>query len=898
MSRPPRILRALFARLLPGDVGAEACAELESDWARTRARRGAFVASALYAVHLLRPSTWALARALKRRTAGAAALPVERASGIRISWLDVKLGLRMLVKHPGLTLVSGLAMSVTVAIAIGTFSAFRDSLLRPIVPLPDGERIVSLGLRYTQRGGSERRLLHDFAVWRDELETVEDASLWRQAPLNIIGPDGRSELVSFAVTTASGFRVARVPPLHGRPLLDSDEVPGAPGVLVIGYDEWHRRYLGDPDVVGRTIQIGREQHTIVGIMPEGFRFPLAEQRWIPLRDDPDDYPVGEAPWRYWAFGRLAPGATLASAQAELGAITNRRNEEFGETAARVRGLVMSYTDDHTGLDGGSVMFVRAILGLITMLVLIPFVNVALLVYARTATRSGEIAVRTALGASRRRVVAQLFSEALVLSALSAAAGVALVTFALNRVNLFMEVYLGGSLMPFWAKAGRDPWVVAYAVGLTVLAALVAGAIPGLKATGRHVQANLANAATGNGMRLGRVWTGLVVAQVAITVAFLPLAATIAWQMVDASFSTPSFAGHEYLGAHIAAPGGAEARRAGAVDGDEAIEEVLRRVAADSRVARVTLSTQHPGEVFSAGAIVDIEGLEPPVAGRAPEVGGASWVDPDLFETLGVPVTAGRGFTPADTVAEVDPVIVNDAFVRDVLGGANAVGRRLRMSRDPRLEPAPWQEIVGVVPDLVLSRGNLESSRMYMPLDRSRIADGVVVVAHVPSGAAEFAPELRRITTQVDPTLQLGRAMPLGDPADPQRLLMRAFAIVVALVIGSVLLLSTAGIFALMSFNVTQRRREIGIRSALGAHPRRVLLNVMARSFKQLGAGVAVGCIVVAAIPRIDLDGLIVGRDFRAIAAVSLLMVVVGLIAAAGPTRRGLSIQPTEALRDN
>ena len=828
----------------------------------------------------------------------------QRRFTLGISWLDVKLGLRMLVRYPGLTFVSGLAMSVTIAVAIGMFSLFQDRLLRPIVPLSEGEQIVSIGMLATDRGLTYRQLLHDFEIWREELETIEDVSIWRRSSQNLVGADGRGEPASFAMMSASGFEVARVPPLTDRPLLEPDEIAGAPPVLVIGYDAWMRRFDGDPDIVGSTVQIGREIHTIVGVMPEDYRFPLSEQFWLPFRDDPDEYAVMETPYSYYAFGRLAQGVTMSAAQAEVATIGSRRAAELPASHERVRSIVMTYTDAHTGMDNaGSTLLVRVGLAVFSLLVLIPFANVAILVYARTATRAGEISIRSALGASRRRVVTQLLVEALVLASIASTVGVSIAVFVMGRISTFL-VGINSDIMPFWAKNGQDPWAIAYVVALTVLAAVVAGAIPGLKATGKGAQAALSRAGQGNGMRLGRGWTAMIVGQVAITVAFLPLAGWVGWQIIGVGLARPTFDAEAFVAAVIA--------RGPALENDwfsgdsaldaqtlESIEEVVRRVEADPRVSGLTLSTGTPGTLSTASILVEIEGVEPPQNAPAHRLGGGMAVSENFFDVIGVAPTSGRALNATDVADESPPVMVNRSFVRRALGGANPIGRRLRVYRGPDETPEPWQEIVGMVEDLVMNPTHPETveGRIFTPLDRTRLADGVVLIVKVAGSSEQFVPELRRITTAVDPTLRLGTAVALGELDGGLSTLVGAAAAGFGIVSLSVLLLCTAGVFSLMSFNVTQRRREIGVRSALGANPRSVLVSVMARSVKQLGIGVAVGLVVVTAMPPIILDGLTLTPGVGPILVVAVVMVGVGVLAAIGPARRGLRVHPSEALRD-
>jgi putative ABC transport system permease protein len=274
-------------------------------------------------------------------------------------------------------------------------------------------------------------------------------------------------------------------------------------------------------------------------------------------------------------------------------------------------------------------------------------------------------------------------------------------------------------------------------------------------------------------------------------------------------------------------------------------------------------------------------------------------DENLFELLGVPIVSGRPFDATDADAEVPPVIVDQTFVESVMGGASPLGRRIRAAQPPAAEPAPWEEIIGVVADLVdnpMSRQEV-GGMIFRPLGTEEGSNGIRLIAHVPSSPADFAPELQRLATAVDPTLPVSAIMPLDSSSDPLTIFTIGIAIGVGLVLLSVLLLCSAGIFALISFNVTQRRREIGIRSALGAGPGRVLASVMVRSIRQLAIGVGVGIALVAAMPDLVLDGLVFEIDARLILAVAALIVLVGLLAAAGPVRAGLRVQPTEALKE-
>lgn len=901
-----RFLDAILRRLLPGPLGDEARLELTRQHDVVGSRRGRLVAAIWYLGHLVHPHTWALAVALRRQQRSRADStdrgPVARWS---ISWLDVKLGLRMLARYPVMTAVSGLAISVTIAVAVAAFALFQDFLLRPEVPLPEPDRVVSLGLKDTERQRNERRLLHEVEVWREVLGSVEHVGLWRQEERTLIGRDGTGEVVRTAVMSASGFDVAGVRPLIGRPLRPQDEDEGAPRVVVIGYEPWTRRFDSDPDIIGRRLLLDGEPHTVVGVMPEGFGFPYAERFWLPVLHDADDWPLMDGPGGWFAFGRLAPGATLARADAEVKALMARRAMDLPDTHARLAARVMPYTDSYTGMDDipWLIWLHRLILGLLTLLVLIPFSNVVILVYARTASRIGEIAVRSALGASRGRIVLQLFVEALAVALPSAALGIAVALVTLEHIDRIVAMYFGGG-MPFWAQSGQNPSAIAYAGSLAAFAAALAAVIPGLQATGPRAHDHLKAATGRHGMRLGRVWTGLVVVQVAITVAGLPLAGWVAWSAMGLGMSRPTFVADDYMGLRLAVrtPGAPGAAVAVAREAPERIAEVVRRLEALPDVTGVHLSDRPPTHVTSEGfsrfSRLEIDRVDPgdDVTFHAAV---AMAVDPGFFEFLGVRILVGREFNTGDARTVAPPVVVTRAFVERVLRGANPVGRYVRAYRPPDEEPAPWREIVGVVDDLLENplRPERSAGLVFVPLGRAELTAAHVTV-RAPGLPPSLATDIRRIVADVDLAIRLDWIAPLTEPRDPIRTLMAGLAVMIVVVLSSVLFLATAGVFSLMSFNVTRRRREIGIRSVLGARPRRVLLGVMAHSIRQLAWGVGAGALLVALVPPMSLNGLEIRRDPRLLVLVGAVLVAMGLVAAWVPARAALRIRPVDALRED
>ncbi|MEW5930817.1 MAG: ABC transporter permease, partial [Gemmatimonadota bacterium] len=767
-----------------------------------------------------------------------------------ISWLDVRLGLRMLVKHPGLTLVGGLGMAVAIAISAGSF-AFFHSHLYPRLPLDEGDRIVALENWDVEVNNEERRTLHDFVVWREEMRTVRDMGAFRTVGRNLIRGDGPPELVQVAEMTAAGFRLARVPPLLGRYLVEEDDRPGSPPVLVIGHDVWRTRFGADPGVVGRQVRLGATVHTVVGVMPEGFAFPLSHGFWTPLRPDPSAYPRGEGP-EIFVFGRLAPGATAEEAQAEVATIGRRTAAAFPETHARLQPRVWPYTYAMIDIQGITLWEVGTMQLMVSLLLVVVAVNVAILVYARTATRRGEIAVRSALGASRRRVVAQLFVEALVLSGAAALVGIVLAQFGLRQGNLIMEQEMG---VPFWTDYGLRSATVLYTVGLAVGAAVLVGVLPALKATGRGLQADLRQLGGGTRITLGRIWTVLIVAQVAVAVAALPAAVNMGWEQIRRAVTRPTFAADEFVVAGLGMDAGAGE---GAARFGDRLAELMRRLEEEPAVAGVTFQTGLPGR---SGAL-EVEGVPAPAETPAGHPANSIGVDPGYFGVLGAPVLTGRPFRSADAGGGAAAVIVNRAFVRRVLDGGSALGRRVRYPAPEPDDEAPpgraepvaadagrWYEIVGVVEDLQANPldPELVPAALYYPVAPAQAKGATLQVRLRGGDPAAFAPRLRELAVAVDPALRLGTVRTADDLHRQERVATRLIALVLALVLLSVFLLSAAGVYALMSFTVTQRRREIGIRTALGAKPGQVLGSVFSRAAGQIALGLGVGVAAAAAL---------------------------------------------------
>ena len=816
-----------------------------------------------------------------------------------VSWVDLKLALRMLVRYPGLTLVGGLGIAIAVAIGVGFF-AILHSRFYPTIPLSEGDRLVGIENWDRRTGREERRVLHDFGVWHREVKSVDDITAFRTVARNAIAGDGSVEGVQVAEITPSGFRLARVPPLIGRSLVDEDAAPGAAPVIVIGFDVWASRFNSAADVVGRTLRLGRTVYTIVGVMPDGFAFPVNHRYWVALTLDATAFKPNDGPSIFVA-GRLAPGVELPAAQAEITVIGKAMAAAFPDTHQHLRPEVLPYTYPFAGMSSRSADDFWAMSLLVSLLLVIVCVNVAVLVYARTANRLGEIAVRSALGATRRRIVAQFFAESLVLSAGASAVGLAAVAAGLDWARASVDRFEGAT---FWSDYTLSPTAVIYFVTLTVLAAVITGVLPALRATGRRVAWNVPQL-SGSGLRMGRAWTTLIVVQVSVASAGVPIAVAMGWFQLRDVFVVPAFPVEQILFAEATLdrepPAGADPASYGlALTSRFALlrEELGQRLDAEPGVASRAFTLDLP--TMGRPWWVAVENTAAPASRYKVE---RATIDTSFLRTFDLELLAGRAFDAGDQAdGSADVVLVDRAFAGRMPGGGDILGRRIRYApenpHDSR-ESAPerWYEIVGVVENIAANPFGAEfvDPRVYHPMrtvdgGRTRLAVRVAGAGH-----AALARRLPQIAASLDPALMV-KVVPLTEAYSLQRsaLTTAAFAVVVA--IASVILLSAAGVYALMSFTVAQRRREIAIRTALGAQVGRLLAAIFGRALRQIALGVAIGVGAAVLIDASQEGEALGGEGGLLLTATAVLMGVVGVLAALGPARRGLRIEPAETLK--
>jgi putative ABC transport system permease protein len=856
-----------------------------------------------------------------------------------LRWLDalrfdLKLGGRMLVKYPGITIVGGLAMAFAIWVGLVIYQVVGLAT-HPTLPLPKGDRLVQIQAIDVAENTDEEQILHDFLQWRQSLRSVTDVGAWRNSTRNLV-VEGEARPVNVAEMSVAGFRVSDGEPLMGRVLVDADEQPAAPLVAVIGHEVWRTRLDSDPNALGREVQLGSEHVTVVGVMREGFEFPVSHDVWLPLKTAVLNQAPRSGP-AITVFGLLAPGETVDTAHAEVTMAGRRAAAESPAThqhlVPRVRPYAMMMVPG--GADASSIMY--SIYVFIAVLLTLICGNVGLLLFARAATRETDLVVRTALGASRGRIVAQMFAEALVLGGIAAIAGVALADYALSTwAVMFLETNYGR--LPFWFDLSLTPRALVMAIVLTVAAAAVAGILPAMKVTRRMGHRLKQSTAGSGGLQFGGVWTVVIVAQVAATVIFPAIVYWEQSQLRRVEDFDAGFAIEQYLAAQIerddaVAPDMKDdvailARRTRL---SATIEELRRRVSAQPGVRAVTFTERVPttGRVQKAIELsydLDASGaaaadsstaasatVDPPLRRAA-----TAAVDPSYFGALDAPMLAGRAFTVADARAGTRVAIVDQSFVEQVLQGRNAIGQQVRFRYagpperpwgpgNPDASPGPgeWYEVVGVVRELGAGSPSQpgRAAGFYVPATAD-LFDEVHMMVHVGGGdPMTLAPQLREIASAVDPELRLVTVQRGNEVNNDNAWVMSFWLRITAVLSAVALVLSLAGIYAVLSFTVARRTREIGVRVALGASRRRVVAATFRRPLLQVTGGVFVGTAIVLTLATLlkytEFSGSetpLTIQDMTLIVVYGIAMLGVCMLACLVPTRRALNIEPTIALR--
>lgn len=792
--------------------------------------------------------------------------------------LDARLGLRMLRRYPGLTLVGGLAMAFAIFVGAVTFEFIRQTLPGRDLPIPDGDRVV--GLRLWDRAANRpvQPTWADITIWRQSASSIQHLGAYLTVTRQVEGQNGQGRHESIALMTPEGFELAGMSPVVGRTFTARDVSEHGGALIVIGHQVWQTLFDGRPDVVGQTVTVGRVRATVMGVMPAGFKFPLNHSFWMPLTREA----AGDTPLR--TFARLDEGRSIAHGQEELEALLTALPSHQARPDLRPR--VQFYRESL--FDTPLTLLIRVLTQQLNifagLFVTLVAANIALLMYARAASRERELLVRVALGASRRRIVTQflvetsfLFGGATLLGLATAGPGLGLIERRIHD--------MGGGTSPFWFSASVSGDTVVYALILMLFAVLLSGGLPALRATAQLSTARINGATSGAGrLHLGGIWRLVIVGQVAATVLFVA-GATLMWRQANRSGSVDAaFPASDYqsvrIGIDRSAPAAEQARR---------LRLMTETTAQVPGVRAVTLADRLPMMTHGAYSV--------DVGGRAGSVSMAR-VDARFFEVFGAPLVSGRLLTDAD--AGHSAVVVDEAFVRDLIGPGDALGRQIVISSTDEGGPSEAVSIVGVVRSLEHDRpGRLyldDQARpfIYQLLDTRTLPSVVHMAVHVPQPIASFAASLRGLAVEHDDLLELQEIESLDTVVRAEAAFWRLWAELIVLTSVVTLVLALAGVYAVMSFTVTRRTREIGIRLALGARSHRLVFDVLRSPIRQVGAGLVFGSAAVSGLCALAIGGLS-AVDVVALGVFGLVVAMVCAVACVGPISRVLSVQPTTAL---
>jgi putative ABC transport system permease protein len=798
---------------------------------------------------------------------------------------DVRSGIRMLVKYPTLSIVAVLTLGLGIGLSTTVFCVVNGGMFKGL-PFPDGDRVVAV-VSTTPNQPRQPVSVHDFAVWQERQTSFEKIGAFGFAPMNLSTEEGRPERYSGGQLTVAAFEVLGVQPILGRGFLAGDDRPGAEPVVLLSFALWRDRYGSAPSLVGQSIRAGGIHRTVVGVMPENFAFPIREALWVPLSIDPLATQRGKGP-NTQVIARLRPEVSLAQAQVQGRTIAAQLEREFPATNRGVGADVVPYARNILGPEVYGLLY--TMLGAGIGVLIIACVNVSNLLVARASLRRREVAVRMALGAGSSRVVRQHLTEVLVLATAGGAIGIILSIFGMQWFTRALSV----NPPPFWITFDLDYRVMLFVIGLIVLASLFAGALPAMHAVRVSAGAVLKDdSRSSTSGTLGKFSSGLVIAELAVSCGLLIAAGLMIKSVVQLRNVSMPFGIENVLTARVDLPLTVYPDSASSI---RFFEQLLPRLQSLPNVEAATLSDGLPAA--GNGVIpVQIEGKAYPQSSDYP-LAREGIVTAGYFDTFRAKVLSGREFTTADVAASQPVAIVNQSFARTHFPGVDPIGHQMKRIRPTGNEP--WLTIVGMVPDLIMEGiGNNNASPVgyYIPIAQSDVANGVRIAVRTGSDPAAMTSFVRSAVTALDPELAIYEIETMARVIERQTWFYTVFGTFFMAFGFCALFLAAAGLYGVMSFAVTQRTREMGVRVALGAQGRQLIMLIMRKSILQLAIGLGLG-LTLALLASGALQPVLYHvdpRDTIVFGCVLITLAIASLVASFLPARRVTRIDPVIAL---
>jgi putative ABC transport system permease protein len=802
---------------------------------------------------------------------------------------DLRFAARMLLKDRWFTVVAATALGLGIGVNTTVFTFVNAVLIRGL-PFERADEIVYLATHDTTRdeNDSSAASWQEFEDWRDKARSFPALAAFRFQPMNISDPDHPAERASGVAVTANTFSVLRQQPFLGRDFAHGDDAAGAAPVVIIGYSIWKNRYGSDTAVIGRALKINEVAHTIIGIMPEGMRFPTNSDLWRPLQPL-----TGESRRNRFisVFGRLAPGVTWNQAAAEMAGISRQLQTTYPDTNKNIEARLMTFNQR---FNGGPIRLVfLSLLGAVGFVLLIACANVANLLLARSAYRAREMAVRTALGASRGRIVRQLLIESVMLACIGGVLGLALASVG---IRLF-DAAVADVGKPYWIVFTFDLTVFGYFAVICLVTGIVFGLAPALQVSKTNLNDLMKEGGRGQsgGARARWLTSTLVVGELALTLALLTGAGLMARSFLklyslDLGFET----GHvltlrtQLVESKYPKP---EERRI-------FFDALQQRIRALPGVTHAALASTLP--LGGTGEFkFEIEGQPFSNETTRPRVAVVD-AGPGYFETLGVAVQRGRAFVEADGAAGAEVIVINRRFATEFFAATEPLGRRIRLMQGSKEDqPGPWLTIVGISP--TIRQGEVQALEpaavLYKPARMSASLSTAMIV-RTAGDPRSMIGAVREAAKILDPDQPLFDVRTLDEFLARNRWQYAVFGSIFVILAVLALVLSSVGIYAITSYAVTQRTQELGLRLALGAQASQIAWLILRTGLVQLGIGLALGLAAAYGVSQVlkSLVAQIPAVDPVTFIGITALLTIVMLTACLIPARRATRMDPLQALR--
>jgi putative ABC transport system permease protein len=796
---------------------------------------------------------------------------------------DLTYALRRLRKAPGFALVAVATLALGIGANSAIFSVVDAVLLRPL-PFPQPDRLVRVA--QTWKGRPTVYSPQNYLDVEAQATGFQGLAAIDTTGITLTG-QGAAARLEGAEVSAAFFDVLRVRPLHGRGFLAGENEPGRTRVAVLGHQLWRDRFGADPSVVGRTISLNRQSYSVVGVAPPGFRYPEETEVWTPMEYDQRFRSNSRGAWYLSVVGRLRDGATLDGARQEVATIAARLAQAYPADNEGVGGTVISL---HEATVGASRRALLVLLGAVGLVLLVACVNVANLLLARIAARETELAVRTALGAGRGRLVRQLLTESLLLAVLGGIAGLALAALLVDAL-----VALQPQGVPRLAEVSVNRSVIGFAAMLSLVTTVLFGAFPALQTSRRATAQALRQGSRGilTGGR-GGLRSGLVIGQIALAMVLLAGSSLLVRSFARLRSVDPGFRTEGALAFRVSLPESAYADDARMLSFHDDLQRrlaALPGVRSVGAVAGLPLSGNH----FNISFAVEGRPALPPAQQPSLEVRIAT---PGYFRTIGIPLRRGRSFTDSDGPEAPQVVVLSESAVRRFFPDEEPVGKTIRLGLGRGRGRKAGGEVVGVVGDVKeLGLAAESPPEVYLPYAQFPIQSmDVVLRTDVPPRSLAAVAE--RVVHGLDAELPVARVATLDEVLARSVSEPRFYALLLGSFAATALFLAALGLFGVMSYAVAQRTRELAVRIALGARREEMLLLVLREALVLGVGGVAAGLFGALALSRVIASMLfeLSPTDPATLAGVAGTLVAVALLASYLPARRATRVDPVIALR--